>query len=288
VSVKGVAVDRLNPDPGSAWALRGDRGLTYADSVPQGSELVQGQWWGKDYSGPPLVSFVDEIATGLGIAIGDKVVVNVLGRDIEAEVASFRKVNWRSFGINFVMVFSPNTLKAAPHSHVVTVEMNGGDEAKLLNDMAAAFPSVTAVRVKDALATIGDLLGQMLAAVRGANALTLLTGVLVLSGALAAGLSARSYEAVVLKTYGATRRQLLIAFMLEYGVLGLISAVFGIIVGSLAARGLARYVLEMPFNFSAPIAIVTALVAMVLTIVAGLMVTARALSAKPSVYLRNE
>jgi putative ABC transport system permease protein len=191
-------------------------------------------------------------------------------------------------GINFVLVFTPDTLAKAPHSHVVTVEMNGGDEAKLLNTMAATFPSVTAVRVKDALATVGQLLGQMLAAVRGANGLTLLTGILVLAGAMASGLATRSYETVVLKTYGATRVQLLLAFMVEYGLLGLVSALFGILSGTLGAWYLARFILDMPWHFSWSTAVVTAVAAMVLSIAAGLLVTARALSAKPSTYLRNE
>jgi putative ABC transport system permease protein len=285
--VKGVPAADVKPKPEASWALRGDRGLTYSDVLPTGSELVQGQWWPADYDGPPLVSMVDEIADGIDVKIGDKIVVNVLGRDIEAEIANLRKVNWRSMGINFVMVFSPNALRAAPHSHVVTIEMKDGDEAKFLNTMAVAFPSSTAVRVKDALATVSDLLGQMLGAVRGANALTLLTGVLVLSGALAAGLASRSYEAVVLKTYGATRKQLLTSFVFEYGILGLVAAGFGILVGTLGAWYLATFILEMPFVFSWGIATLTALIAMVITVVAGLAVTLRALSVKPSGYLRE-
>lgn len=288
VSVKGVPADKVEVAADAAWALRGDRGLTYSDVLPEGSTLTEGEWWPQDYAGPPLVSMVNEIAEGLNLKVGDKITVNVLGREIEAEVRNFRRVNWRSMGINFVMVFSANTLKAAPHSHVVTIEMEGGDEAKFLNTMALAYPSATTVRVKDALTTVSDLLGKMLAAVRGANALTLLTGVLVLSGALAAGLSSRSYEAVVLKTYGATRRQLLTSFVFEYGLLGLVSALFGIIVGSLGAWYLAGFILELPFTFSWPIAALTSVVAMVLTICAGLVVTARALSVKPSGYLRNE
>jgi putative ABC transport system permease protein len=288
IAVKGIAADKVQTKPGTDWALRGDRGLTYAATLPEGSELVKGQWWPADYKGKPLVSLVDEIADGIGIDIGDKITVNVLGREIEAEVANLRRVNWRSMGINFVMVFSPNTLEAAPHSHVVTVEMSGGDEAGLLNRMASAFPSVTAVRVKDALELVSQLLGQMLSAVRGANGLTLLTGVLVLAGALAAGLSNRSYEAVVLKTYGATRKQLLLAFAMEYGVLGLVAALFGIVTGSLGAWYLARFVLEMPFVFSWGSAALTALIAMIVTIGAGLLVTVRALNVKPSFYLRNE
>jgi putative ABC transport system permease protein len=281
-------VEKVKSQGDGGWALRGDRGLTYAETLPEGSELVAGQWWAKDYSGPPLVSFVDEIANDIGLKLGDSVTVNVLGRDVTAKVANFRKVNWRSMGINFVMVFSPNTLKSAPHSHIVTIEMEGGDEAKLLNGIAREFPSVTAVRVKEALATISDLLGKMLAAIRGANALTLLTGVLVLSGALAAGLTARSYEAVVLKTYGASRAQLMGAFVIEYAVLGLAAAVFGIAVGSLGSWFMAQWILEMPWHFSIVVAASTAFIAMFITIVAGLTVTWAALAAKPAPILRNE
>ncbi|MBL8906139.1 MAG: FtsX-like permease family protein [Rhizobiales bacterium] len=278
----------VKASPDAAWALRGDRGLTYADTLPEGSKLIEGEWWPKDYDGPPLVSFVGEVAEGLGLKIGDTITVNVLGRDITAKIANFRSVNWRTLGINFLMVFTPSTLKAAPHHFLVTVEMEGGDEARLLNQVARAFPSVTAVRVKDAIDTVSDLLGKMLAAIRGANILTLITGVLVLAGALAAGLSGRIYDAVVLKTYGATRRQLIQAFIAEYAVLGIAAAIFGIAVGSLAAWFLAYWILEMPWQFSPATAILTALVAMAITIAAGLAATWRALTAKPAPMLRNE
>lgn len=283
-----VTVEKVKTQGDGGWALHGDRGLTYSETLPEGSELVEGKWWEKDYNGSPLVSFVDDVAHDIGLKIGDTVTVNVLGRDVTAKVYNLRKVNWRSMGINFVMVFSPNTLRSAPHSHVVTVEMEGGDEAKLLNDMAREFPSVTAVRVKETLATIGDLLGKMLAAIRGANALTLLTGVLVLAGALAAGLSSRTYEAVVLKTYGASRAQLMAAFSIEYAVLGLAAALFGVAVGSLGSWFLATWILDMPWHFSIAVAVSTAFLAMIITIAAGLTVTWRALAAKPAPILRNE
>ena len=288
VAVKGVPSEKVQASPESNWALRGDRGLTYADTLPEGSKLVAGDWWPKDYSGPPLVSLVDEIANGIGVKIGDEITVNVLGREITAKVANLRQVNWRSLGINFVMVFTPNTLKGAPHSHIVTVEMDGGDEAQLLNRMARAYPSVTAVRVKDALDMVSGLLGQMLTAIRGANVLTLLTGILVLAGALAAGLSERLYEAVVLKTYGASKRQLVGAFVIEYAGLGLAAAAFGLAVGSAASWFLARFILEMPWSFSLATAVLTALIAMLVTVAAGLAVTWTALSAKPAPFLRNE
>ena len=288
VKIGDTDADKIDASPDGAWALRGDRGLTYSDSLPEGSRLTQGEWWPKDYDGPPLVSFVDEVAKGIGIKVGDKVTVNVLGRDITATVASLRAVDWRTLGINFVMVFSPNTLKAAPHNNLVTVTMNGADEAKLVNEVARAFPAVTAIRVKDAIDTVSDLLAKMIAAIRGANAVTLLTGILVLAGALSAGLGPRIYDAVVLKTYGATRRQLILAFAAEYAVLGLAAAVFGIAVGALASWFLAYWVLEMPWVFSAPVAIATAAISVLLTVSAGLLVTFRALTVKPAGLLRNE
>ncbi|HMT14199.1 MAG TPA: FtsX-like permease family protein [Aestuariivirga sp.] len=287
-AVKGVPADQVKPAENAQWALRGERGLTYSATLPENSTLVAGQWWPADYSGPPLVSLVDDIARGLALKIGDDITVNVLGRDVTARVANLRAVNWRSFGINFVMVFSPNTLKAAPHSDIVTVTMQGGDEAHLLNTMARAWPGVTAVRVKDALDQVAAMMGKILLAIRSANVLTLVTGILVLAGALSAGLSARSYEAVVLKTYGASRAQLLGAFALEYGLLGLAAAVFGLIAGTTGAWFLAGYILELPFAFSPGIAAATVALALILTIAGGLLATNRALTARPSVTLRDE
>ncbi len=186
------------------------------------------------------------------------------------------------------MVFTPDTLKSAPHNHIVTVEMTGGDEAKLLNTIAHAYPQISAIRIKEALATVGDLLGKMLATVRGANLLTLLTGILVLAGALATGLGERTYESVILKTYGASRRQLMQSFIVEYAVLGLCAAAFGVIVGTIGAWFIVSWMLEMTFTPSLTTALVTAGLAMLITVAAGLTVTWRALSAKPAPLLRNE
>ena len=152
VSVKGVPAEKVEASPDSAWALRGDRGLTYSETLPEGLDAHR-----RRHGGRPITTArrwsrsSTRSRSGIGVKIGDEITVNVLGRDITAKVANLRQVNWRSLGINFVMVFSPNTLKSAPHSHIVTVEMEGGDEADLLNKMARAYPSVTAVRVKDAL-----------------------------------------------------------------------------------------------------------------------------------------
>ena len=121
VSANGIRADKLKPTDDAAWVLQSDRGVTYADKVPEGSRLVAGNWWKPGYDGPPLVSFEQHIAEGLGLKLGDPVTVNVLGRNITAKIASLRRVDWQSLSINFVMVFSPNTFVGAPHTHIATL-----------------------------------------------------------------------------------------------------------------------------------------------------------------------
>ncbi len=288
VSVAGVKPGKVDATPDTRWALRGDRGLTYSQDLPAGSELVAGEWWPPDYDGPPLVSFTNDIAQGIGLELGDEVTVNVLGREVTAKVASFRRVDWRSLNINFVMVFSPNTLKGAPHMNIVTVNMVEDQAGALMNKVAKAYPTVTAVRVRDVLDAVNKLLADLVVAIRYATSLTFIVGILVLAGAMTTGLSRRIYDAVVLKTHGATRGQLARAYMIEFTVLGLVAAAFAIGLGSLAAWGIMTFVLEMPFAVDLGLSAVTALIAAILTLLAGFATTWRSLAARPARVLRTE
>lgn len=286
VSINKVAAKDIKPSPDSAWALRGDRGLTYSEALPRGSKIVAGDWWAQDYDGPPLVSFTRDIADGFGVSIGDKVTVNVLGREITATISSLREVEWESLGINFVMVFSPNALKAAPHTHLATIVMDEAGEGPLLKSITKKFPTITAVRVRDALDAISDLLGKLLLAVRGSNVITLLVGILVLAGAMATGLKARIYDAVILKTLGATRRQLLTAHALEYALLGGLTSIFAVIAGATASWGIIRFVMRFDWSFEPVTALATVAFAAFVTVIAGFTVTWRALTAKVAPILR--
>ena len=250
--------------------------------------MTAGTWWAEDYDGPPLVSFTQDIADGIGLKLGDEVTVNVLGRKVTAKVASFRTVDWRSLNINFVMVFSPNTLKGAPHMNIVTVSMDEDGEVELLKQVSSAFPTVTSVRVKDALDAVSELLAKLVVAVRSASVMTFVVGILVLAGAMTSGLSARIYDSVVLKTFGATRRQLIWAYVMEFAILGLSVAVFSVFVGGLAAWGIIRFIMEMQFEFSFAVAVTTALAAMVITVTSGLATTWSALGARPARILRTQ
>lgn len=291
ISIKGVPSDQIVAPPDIAWILNGDRGITYAEKIPDGSQLVAGEWWPADYAGPPLVSIEEEVATGFDLKIGDPISVNVLGRNIDARIGAIRKLEWESLGINFVLVFSPNTFKGAPVTHLATVTFPAGTptetELSLLKEAAKAFPTVTTVRVKDALDAINGLVAQLALGIRGAASIALVASVLVLAGALAAGHRGRVYDAVVLKTLGATRWRLLTAFVLEYGLLGLATAVFGVLAGTAAAWIIVTEVMELKFVFLPGAAIAAAFGAMAITIVFGLLGTWRILGQKPAAYLRN-
>ncbi|CAA0105655.1 Uncharacterised protein [Starkeya nomas] len=291
ISLGGKPAESLTPPPEFAWVLSSDRGVTYAQTLPEGSRLVAGDWWAADYAGPPVVSFEREIAEAFGLKIGDEVTVNVLGRTITATIANLRDVEWERLAINFVMVFSPNTFAGAPHTSLATLTMpNGGDEAaerSIGRAVATDFPAVTAVRVKEALTQIGEIVANLLTAIRGASLVTLLSSVLVLAGALAAGQHHRVYDAVILKTLGATRTRLVAAYALEYAALGLVTAVVAIGAGTAAAYVVVVYVMKLTFAWSTGAALGAVAAALLLTVGFGLIGTWRALGQKPARILRN-
>jgi len=291
VAANGVKAENLRPAPGVAWVLQSDRGITYAADVPLGSRLVEGQWWGADYQGPPLVSFEKKVAEGLALKVGDPVTVNVLGRNITARIANLRNVDWQSLGINFVLVYSPGAFAGAPHTEIATLTYPDGgtiaEETALIKAMADAFPAITTVRVKDALEAVGGIVANLVLAVRGASFVALLSAVLVLGGALAAGHRHRVYDAVILKTLGATRARLIAAYALEYFLLGVAAALFGVAAGSVAAWLVVTELMTLPFVWLPTPAMIAALGALVVTVTFGLIGTFVALGHKPAVVLRN-
>jgi putative ABC transport system permease protein len=291
VAANGVRADELKVSNRAGWVLSGDRGVTYSQTLPNNSVLAEGTWWPKDYAGSPLVSFDQELAGDLGFKIGDKLRVNVLGREVEVTIANFRKVRWESLGINFVMVFSPNTFRGAPHGFLATVAWPGGGtaeaEVNLIRAVTASFPIVTTIRVRDALKAVDDLVSQLANGASAAASVTLATSMLVLAGALAAGQRRRIYDAVILKTLGATRRRLLLTFGIEYGLLGLATAIFGLLAGSGAAWFVLVWVMNVGFVFDASVAFGAVVAAIAATLGFGLVDTARALGAKPASVLRH-
>jgi putative ABC transport system permease protein len=290
VAARGVKAEDLKASTDTEWVLQSDRGLTYTGEIPRGSKIVEGKWWGADYDGPPLVSMEKKIADGLKLKVGDEIVVNVLGRDTPATIGNTRTVDWQSLGINFVLVFSPNAFKGAPHTHIATLtEMHpdSAGDARIIKSVADAFPMVTSVRVREALETIGTVVTNLVLAIRGASAVTLVSAILVLGGALAAGHRHRVYDAVILKTLGATRARLLGAYALEYLMIGLATAIFGVIAGSVAAWLIVTRLMTLSFVWQAGSAAGVVAAALIVTVGLGLAGTLLALNQKPATVLRN-
>jgi putative ABC transport system permease protein len=232
--------------PEEAWALRGERGLTYADAVPEGNSLTAGRWWPKNYTGEPLVSIEDQLAEALGLKIGDALTISLLGVERTARIASLRRIDWDSMGFNYVLVFSPNAIADAPHNLAATIDLPpGAANAGLLRRLVQAFPSSSVIEIGSVLTDARALLGQMSTAILAAASVAVLAGIAVLLGAIAAARASRLYDNVILRVLGASRRQLLLLQLAEYGLLAAVLAGVALVLGS----GIAWLVIVQLFEF---------------------------------------
>lgn len=288
VAVAGIPAERVKATADTAWALRGDRGLTYAATEPEGTRLVAGSWWPADYAGPPLVSFDANLARGWGVSVGDVIRVNVLGRDIDLKIASLRDIAWRSMGINFTLMASPGLLERAPHTHIATVRADAAAQGPLLRAVTDALPNVSGIRVADVLAAVGQLFGQIGMALAATGSLTLAAGALVLGGAVASGQRRRIAEAVILKSLGATRGQIRAAWLMEFGILGATAGGIAALIGTASSYGVVHYVMATDWAFLPGTLALTILCCIALMLLFGYAGTEAALRTKVAPLLRND
>jgi putative ABC transport system permease protein len=272
--------------PPEAWFLRGDRGLTYSPTLPQGSRIVAGRWWPADYSGPPLVSLDVEAARAVGLKVGDSLTVSVLGREIEARIASLREIDWDTMGFNFVIVFAPGTLESAPHSFMATIAMPEAKERPFARAVSRAFPTVSAIRVKEVVETISGMLKQLSVAVRAAASVAILAGIAVLVGALAASRRSRVYDSVVLKMLGATRSRILAAQAAEFAALALVVGLVSFALGGAGGWYVVVQVLELDWAPDWFVVGATLAAGAFVTLALGLLGSLPALAARPARALR--
>lgn len=288
--LRGV-ITRINGKParevaGDHWVLSGDRGVTFSEQPPRGTKIVAGKWWPEGYQGPPQASFAAEEAAELGLKLGDRITVNILGRDIEAEITSFREVNFSTAGIGFVVTLDPAALAGAPHTSIATVYAEAKAEAAILRDLARAYPNITAIRVRDAIDRVASVLGGIASAVSFGAGATLVTGFVVLIGAAAAGEGARVYEAAILKTIGASRRTILTSFALRSVILGGAAGIVAIIAGIAAGWSVMTYVMESDYQVAWGSAISIVLGGIIAVLLAGLAFAWRPLTTRPAQVLR--
>jgi len=288
VKIAGVPVEEATVAPDVAWAVRGDRALTYAAEPSADSQIVAGEWWPADYAGPPLISLDADLARGFGIGLGDTLGVNVLGREIEGRIVALREIDWRSLRFDFAIIFAPGTLEGAPQSYIGAVHAPPGVDAAIEKAVTDRFANVSSIRVRDALEAAARILAGVGGAVRTAASVTILAGVLVLAGAVAAARRRRLYDSIVFKVLGATRRRVLKAFVLEYGILGLATGAIAAVIGTVTAWAVIVFLMDSPWVLLPGAVAATLGAGLLVTLAVGFAGTWRALGHKAAPYLRNE
>ena len=287
VRVNGLDPEQALVNDEHGWLIQGDRGLSYAAVAPD-NPPVDGEWWPEDYAGPPLLSVDVDVIDAFDLSLGDTITLNVLGREITAEVRHVRRVEWQGMRVNFALLLSPEPLRHAPHSYVATVGATPEAEALVERALVREFPQVTTVRVREALGRVAELMGSIAAAARGVGGVTLLSGALVLAGAVAAGHRRRTYESVVLKVLGVRRRDVILVHAAEFALLGLVTGCMAAAAGTLTAWGVTTQVLEQDWTFLPGTVAGTVGFCIVLTLSLGLTGTWRALGESAAPHLRNE
>jgi len=289
--LRGI-ITQINGTParevaGDHWVIQGDRGLTYSETPTENTRITAGEWWPEGYTGPPQISFAAEEAEEMGIGLGDNLTINILGRDITGTITSLREVDFSTAGIGFILSMNPSALQGAPHTFISTVYADEEAEAQILRDLAGAYPNITAIRVRDAIDRVSDVLAGLAAATSYGAAATLLTGFLVLIGAAAAGMQARTYEAAVLKTLGATRARILLSFATRAALLGLGAGAVALAAGITGGWAVSNFVMDTDFTVIWPSAIAIILGGVGATLLAGLAFAWGPLAARPAHILRG-
>jgi putative ABC transport system permease protein len=288
--LRGI-ISQINGRPaeevaGGHWVIEGDRGITYAATLPDRTKLVAGEWWDPEKQGTPQVSFAADEAEEMGLKLGDMLTLNILGRDIEAEITSLREVDFSTAGMGFIMVMNPAAIEAAPHTFIATVHAEEEAEAQILRDLSSRFPNITAIRVRDAINQVSDLLAGLASATTWGAAATLLTGFLVLIGAAAADQSARTREAAILKTLGATRAHLLTSLALRAALLGAAAGIVALAAGLTGGWAVSHFVMETEFSIDWASALTIIIGGALISLMAGLGFAWGPLRARPARILR--
>jgi putative ABC transport system permease protein len=285
--LKGLPVSQYEIPRHIQWVFRSDRGMTWQGPPPKDLEITAGAWWPEDYDGPPLISLDEEVGRAMGLGPGDKMTVNLLGREIEAEIANLRRIVWDDLAINFVLVFSPGMLESAPFGLLATLRAPDAIQDRIESEVAAAFPNVSVIRVKESLESVASLIGRIAIALRAVAWMVLFTVTLVLAGALAAESQRRGRDSVVLKVLGATRLDVMTSLLIEYSILGLFSALLAALIGCLTAYGLLNYLMHLSFTPQPGPLLAATLSALALTLAFGLAETWINLARKAAPVLRN-
>lgn len=292
VAIGGLDAEEALRDPAVEWAIRGERGVTFAPKPMEDVRIVGGSWWPEDYRGPAQVCMDEQIVRGLSAELGDTLVMSILGREIQAEITCLREVDWESLALNHSIIFSPGILDGAPYTYIATVslspETSEERRAALLAALSEDFSRVVAVDVRNVLEDVARVTDQVGMGVRATAAMTLLAGVVVLAGVIRAGLERRRYEAAIFKVCGATRQDVVTTLGLEFLLLGGAAASLAAGLGTGLAWWFVHRILNDPWTFLPGTLLTVLALGLLVVLGCGLVGMRSVLSARPWALLRNE
>ena len=278
-------------EPIERWALRREFRSTYRDSIVHSEKVVVGLWWNPGSQKGPVfpISLETGVASDLGVTVRDTIVWDVQGVSITTRIANLREVNWARFEPNFFVVFPTGALEAAPQSYVVLTRASTSLElGEIQRQVVQRFSNITSIDLTTIQSAVERIVSSVVLAVRFMALFSLATGTIVLIGALATSRFQRVREAVLLKTLGAVRRQVLRIMLAEYAALGVLSAFVAMALASAAGWALTKYVFEVPFSVPWGGYLALALGMIALTLVTGIWNSVEVFRRTPLEVLRGE
>lgn len=287
-AVNGTPVaDLPAPQPEYAFLYENEIPLSIAAELPVRSTVTRGEWWPADYAGPAQLSVFDRLRDALGLKLGDTVELTIFGEPVVATITNFRDYAWRSGSVNFGFVLSPGAV-TSPVSYLGLLKATPGSERDVQQALVDAYPELIFLPVGDAINALSSILGAVTNAVAVIGGLAVVSGLFVLAGAMTAGRKQREADAVVMKVLGASRGDVVRAYVIEYGVLGTLAALLAVALGLAGSWAFVTQILEINW-YPDPLTIALVVVgAVLLTIAIGTITTWSALSVRPARFLREE
>ena len=266
------------------WTLTREQRLTWAEELPGGNKILEGELWSEP--GVPELSIEAGFAESLGVGMGDTISFDAQGVPLTFKITSVREVDWASFRINFFLLVEPGSMQDELGWRLAAARIEPEREGALQSRVVESYPNVSVLRIRPLLEKIAGTLGRIALAVRLLGGFTVLVGIAILAGAVAATSLKRGGEAALLKSLGLTRRGVASLFAIEYGILGLVAGTFGGLGAVLLSWGFLHFGLELkgvPNMASVPLA---ALGTAALAVLAGLGASAKPLRSSPIDTLR--
>ncbi len=268
------------------WALTREQRLTYMEQLPEDNRIIAGALW--QQPGEAEVSIEKDFAHELGVDIGSRLQFDIQGVGLDLLVTSIRTVEWESFGINFYLVVEPGVLDSAPHQRVATARIPISQEQAIQDRLAAAFPNVTLLRIREVLERIAAVLGYLANGVGFIGAFTAVAGIVILAGGVSADSVRRRKHIALLKTLGMTQRSIAAMLAVEFAVIGIVAGLIGAVGGSILAWAVLTHGLEIDWRLQ-PATLAAAIgIALLLTATTGILSSRKALTQPPAAVLRGD